>query len=350
MTASTTLERGPTGVGASIINGYTARGSGQPLEIMAYKVGPLGDREVEIKVTHCGICHSDLSMIDNEWHMTRYPIVPGHEIIGTVSAFGRGVRSLAIGQRVGLGWQSGSCGGCEWCASGKEHLCAQEEWTIVGRNGGWADFVRADARFMVPIPNGIASADAAPLMCAGTTVFSPLIHCGVVSTMRAAVVGVGGLGHLAVQFLAKLGCEVTAISSTHSKDEEARQLGASRFIATKNSDELQRAARSFDFILVTVSADMPWRDHLGALRPEGTLCLVGIPESDLKVPPFDIVLPERRVVGGRAGSPGDTARMLHFAAEHGVRPMIESFKMSDLNSALARVREGKVRYRAVLEN
>jgi uncharacterized zinc-type alcohol dehydrogenase-like protein len=161
---------------------------------------------------------------------------------------------------------------------------------------------------------------------------------------------VGGLGHLAVQFLAKVGCEVTAISSTHSKDEEARQLGASRFIATKNSDELQRAARSFDFILVTVSADLPWRDYLGALRPEGTLCLVGIPESDLKVPPFDIILPEKHVVGGRAGSPSDTARMLHFAAQYGVRPMIERFKMSDLNTALARVREGKVRYRAVLEN
>src|ERR1700676_2632990 len=192
----------------STYNAYAAQTAKGPLEPFSFDPGELGPEEVEIKVTHCGICHSDLSMIDNEWHMTRYPIVPGHEIIGTVSAFGRGVRSLAIGQRVGLGWQSGSCGGCEWCASGKEHLCAQEEWTIVGRNGGWADFGRADARCMVPIPNGIASADAAPLMCAGTTVFSPLIHCGVVSTMRAAVVGVGvgGLGHLAVQFLAKLGC------------------------------------------------------------------------------------------------------------------------------------------------
>ena len=186
-------------------------------------------------------------------------------------------------------------------------------------------------------------------MLAGTTVFTPMVQFGVTPRMRTAVIGVGGLGHLAVQFLAKFGCEVTAISSTHSKEEEARSFGATNFIASKSADELKRAANSFDFILSTVTASLNWIDYINALRPRGQLVFVGIPDADLRLPVFPM-LAEKTVRGVRnAGSPSDTAEMLRFAARHGVKPMIESFPMQEVNRATDHVRAGKARYRVVLK-
>jgi uncharacterized zinc-type alcohol dehydrogenase-like protein len=175
-----------------------------------------------------------------------------------------------------------------------------------------------------------------------------MLHYGVTSTMKTAVVGIGGLGHLAVQFLAAFGCEVTAISSTHSKDEEARQMGASDFIATKGTDELKKAAGSFDFILSTVAVDLPWADYLAALRPQGRLCLVGVPDVELKIPPFPL-LAEKSVCGASSGGPLDTAKMLEFAARKEVRPVVEYFPMAEVNKAVDHLRAGKARYRIVLQ-
>src|SRR5262245_44984050 len=195
------------------VNGYAARGVKQNLEPFQYEAKPLGNREVEVRVLHCGICHSDLAMIDNEWGMSNYPVVPGHEVVGTIAAVGEQVEEPKIGTRVGVGWHAGSCGQCEWCSRGKESLCAQERGTIVNHYGGWADTVRVDAKFAVPLPDALDSAVAGPLMCAGATVFTPMVEFGVKPWMRTAVIGIGGLGHLAVQFLAAFGCEVTAVSS-----------------------------------------------------------------------------------------------------------------------------------------
>ena len=330
------------------VKAYAAKKAKAPLEPYEYDPGPLGPREVEVKVISCGICHSDLAMIDDDWGMSAYPLVPGHEVIGTVSAVGSEVHDVPIGLRVGVGWHSGSCGHCEWCVRGRESLCAQERATIVHHHGGWADTVRCDSKFAIPIPDALGSADAGPLMCAGTTVFTPLVQHGVAPWMRTAVLGIGGLGHLAVKFLAAFGCEVTAISSSHDKDDLAKQLGATKFLATKGTDELKKAAGSFDLILSTVSADVPWGDYVNALRPKGKLILVGLPESDLKIPVFPLLL-ERTVCGGSAGSPSDTSLMLDFAARHGITPMTERFPMADLNKAVDHVRSGKVRFRAVLE-
>jgi uncharacterized zinc-type alcohol dehydrogenase-like protein len=238
---------------------------------------------------------------------------------------------------------------CRYCHKGKEHLCVNEpEQTIVGRHGGWADIVRCQASFAVPIPDGLDPAVAGPLMCAGTTVWSPITHYGVRPGMKTAVLGVGGLGHIAVQFLAKFGTDVTAISSTSSKEDEARQLGASDFIATEGTDGLEKAAMRFDFILSTVSADVDWSRYIDALAPEGRLCVVGVPESDLKIPAFPTISYERSVSGGRAGAPSDTAAMLEFCARHGVAPMCEQFDFKDINRAVQHVRDGKARYRVVL--
>jgi uncharacterized zinc-type alcohol dehydrogenase-like protein len=330
------------------IHAYAAKGPKQPLESFEFDPGPLGDHEVEVAVTHCGICHSDVSMIDNEWGMAAFPLIPGHEVVGTVAAMGRGVKHLKAGQRVGVGWLCGSCGGCEWCARGKDHLCTKQQATIVGHHGGYADRLRCDARFALPIPEALSSAEAAPLMCAGATVYSPLVHQGVRPGMKTAVIGIGGLGHLAIQYLAKFGCEVAAISGTSSKEAEARRLGAGDFIATEKPDALAKAAMRFDFILDTVSGDLPWPALLETLRPEGKLVVCGIPASEMKFNIFPMIAFERALVGGRLGSPEDTRDMLAFTALHKVKPMIETFAMKDVNKALAHVRSGKARYRAVL--
>ncbi len=331
------------------ISAYAAKAPKARLEPFSYDPGPLGPREVEIKVTHCGICHSDQAMIDNDWHWTTYPIVPGHEVVGTVAALGSEAKGLRLGQRVGLGWQRGSCGECEFCRRGRETFCAQERDTIVAHHGGFGERVRGDANFAIPLPEGLDSANAAPLLCGGTTVFTPLLHHGVTGAMRTAVVGIGGLGHLAVQFLAKLGCAVTAISTTHDKDAEARGFGASDFIATRGTDELKKAAGRFDFILSTVPANLPWNDYVSALRPEGKLVIVGLPESDLALTAALLIGQEKSVCGGRTGSPAEMATMLNFAARTGVKAQIEKFPMKDINAAMDRVRTGKMRYRVVLE-
>jgi len=230
---------------------------------------------------------------------------------------------------------------------GKESLCAQERGTIINHYGGWAESVRVDAKFAVPLPDALDSALAGPLMCAGATVFTPMAEFGVKPWMRTAVIGVGGLGHLAVQFLAAFGCEVTAIASTHARDDQARKLGATRFIATKGGDEIKKVAGSFDFILSTANADLPWADFVAALRPQGRLVFVGIPGAPVQVPVFGM-LAEKSVSGAMCGSPSDTARMLDFAAKSGVKPVVEHFPMAQVNQALGHVRAGKARYRVVL--
>ncbi len=329
------------------VKAYAARAAKGRLEPFEYEPGPLGPHEVEVRVESCGICHSDVGMIDNDFGFSTYPLVPGHEVIGTIAAVGSQVDAARAGQRVGVGWHCGSCGHCEWCSRGLESFCAKDEWTIVGRHGGWAESVRCQDKFAVPIPDALESSVAGPLMCAGTTVFTPMLHFGVTPWMRTAVVGIGGLGHLAVQFLAAFGCEVTAISTTHDKDDQARALGATRFIATRGTEELKKAASSFDFILSTVSADVPWGDYVNALRPQGRLVNVGLTGADMKIPPFPLLY-ERSVSGSQAGSPSDTAAMLAFAARKGVKPMVEVFPMKDINDAVDRARSGKARFRVVL--
>jgi uncharacterized zinc-type alcohol dehydrogenase-like protein len=313
-----------------------------------YEMGPLDADDVEIQVSHCGICHSDISMIDNEWGLSQYPLVPGHEVIGIITAIGAHVGDARqIGQRVGVGWFAGSCSTCDWCARGKENLCGASRRTIVGRHGGWASAIRCQAEFAAPIPDALPSANAGPLMCAGVTVFTPMVEYSVRPWMRTAVIGIGGLGHLAIQFLAKFGCEVTAISSSYDKEDDARNLGATHFIKTKETDELTKAAGSFDFILSTVAVDLPWGDYIAALRPQGRLVVVGLPELDIRFPIVPLLL-ERSVSGSSAGSPSDMVRMLDFAARAGIVPRVEQFPIEDVDRAVDHVRSGKARFRAVL--
>ncbi len=332
------------------VKSHAATAAKQNLQPFQFDLGELGPDEVDVRVTHCGICHTDVAMVDNDWGMSQYPVVPGHEIAGTVAAVGSNVDRLAIGQRVGVGALCGSCMKCEWCEGGAQHVCPQVKGTVIGEHkGGFASTVRVDNwQFAHPLPEGIASEHAGPLLCAGTTVFTPLIRYDVRPTDRVAIAGIGGLGHLAVQFLAKWGCEVTAISSTHDKEEQARRFGASHFIATKGTEDLAKAAKSFDFILSTISGDQPWDTYLAALRPKGKLCIVGIPDKPISYSPWSLIAGEKSVVGGQPGSIDETAQMLAFTAQHGIKPIIETFPMAEANAALDHTRQGKARYRAVL--
>lgn len=329
---------------------YSASAKGQPLKPFEFDPGPLGDEQVEIKISHCGICHSDLSMLENEWGMTTYPFVPGHEIVGTIVAAGSHVKRVKVGDRVGLGWYTASCLSCPQCLSGDHNLCATAEQTIIGRHGGFADRVRSHWLWATPLPAQIDPVKAGPLFCGGITVFNPIVQCGVQPTQRVGVIGIGGLGHLALQFLSKWGCEVVAFTSSDSKRQEALKLGAHSTVSSKDSAQLQKLAGSLDFILVTANATLDWNAIFNALAPKGRLHVVGAVLEPIPAAAFTLIGGQKSISGSPLGSPAVTARMLDFCARHNIAPIIEKFPMSRVNDAMEHLRSGKARYRIVLEN
>jgi uncharacterized zinc-type alcohol dehydrogenase-like protein len=315
-----------------------------------YDPGELQTNEVEIKISHCGVCHSDIHLIDNDWGFSKFPFIPGHEIVGTVVAIGSGVVDRKIGDRVGVGWQADSCGVCEWCRQGDEHLCAKSQPTCVGRNGGYADRIRVNSRFAIPVPTVLESENVAPLLCAGITVYSPLRNHGVRPSSRVGVIGIGGLGHLGIQFAKAFGAEVTAFSTSKDKEAEARTLGAHHFVNTQDTGALKKVAGSFDFLLSTVSVDQDWQAYVNALRPKGTRWIVGAAPSPMQIQGASLVLPQKAIAGSPVGSPRDLHEMLDVAARHGVKAITERFAMAKANDAVAKVKKNQVRYRAVLAN
>ncbi|MGZ0657598.1 NADPH-dependent aldehyde reductase Ahr [Coraliomargarita sp. W4R72] len=330
------------------IHAYAAQKAGGSLEPFTYEVGELKPNEVEIDVLHCGICHSDLSMIDNEWGLSQYPLVAGHEVIGQVAATGSQVSRLEPGMTVGLGWHSGYCGECACCKTGDQNLCQTAESTIVARHGGFADKVRADAASVVVIPEGLNLSTAGPLLCAGITVFNPLVQFDVKSTDKVAVIGIGGLGHVALQFLNAWGCEVTAFTSSESKRQEALELGAHKTLNSRDSSEIEAAAASFDFIISTVNVKLDWNLYVSTLKPKGRLHFVGATLEPVEVGVFSLIMAQRSISGSPVGSPATIEKMLEFARLHEIEPKVESYKMSEINEAIARVKSGDARYRVVL--
>lgn len=333
-----------------IFNAYAASGPKSALKPFSFEAGDLAPEEVEIKVTHCGVCHSDLSMLDNDWGMTQYPFVPGHEVIGTVAALGREAKGLAVGQRVGLGWWSQSCLCCHECLSGDQHLCSTVQGTIFGRHGGFADRVRAQWTWVRPIPEALDPAKAGPLLCGGVTVFAPLLINQVPPTARVGIIGIGGLGHMALQFARKWGCEVHAFTTSDSKEAEAKELGAHFVHNTRKPEALKKLARSLDFIVSTVNVSQDVSALLDTLRPKGHLHNVGAVLKPLEVPAFSLILGQRSIGGSPAGSPVAIDEMLEFCARHAIAPITETFPMSKVNDALDHLRSGKARYRVVLVN
>jgi uncharacterized zinc-type alcohol dehydrogenase-like protein len=334
----------------SKIKAYAATAPGAALAPFEFDPGPLGDEQVEIAVDYCGICHSDLSMLQNHWGMTQFPLVPGHEISGRVVAVGPDAKKVKVGDRVGVGWFSGSCMSCHDCLSGDHNLCAGHEGVIVGRHGGFADRVRAHWAWAVPIPEGVDPAKAGPLFCGGITVFNPIVQCGVQPTDRVGVVGVGGLGHLAIQFLNKWGCEVFAFTSSEDKKAELLKMGAHHVVNSKDPEQLKPLARSLDFIMVTANVPLDWNAYIDTLSPRGRLHFVGAVLEPLNIGVFPLLVGQRSVSASPLGSPATTAQMLDFCARHAISPITENFPMSKVNDALARLESGKARYRIVLKN
>jgi len=331
-----------------MIKAYAASEPGGKLEAFEYDPGPLGKNDVEIDVENCGICHSDLSMINNEWGFTQFPLVPGHEVIGTIGQVGEDVTHLKVGQRVGLGWHSGYCMTCPSCMSGDHNMCASAEGTIVGRHGGFADKVRAKAASVFILPQNLDVQSAGPLFCGGITVFNPMIQFNVKPTDNVGVIGIGGLGHMALRFLNAWGCEVTAFTSSESKMGEAIELGAHRTINSRDPEQIQAATGHFDFLISTVNVKLDWNTYIGTLKPRGHLHFVGATLEPLDIGVFPMIIGQRSVAGSPVGSPANIARMLEFAARHDIRPVIETFKMDQVNEALAHLASGKARYRIVL--
>ncbi|HTV09765.1 MAG TPA: NAD(P)-dependent alcohol dehydrogenase [Candidatus Aquilonibacter sp.] len=332
----------------SDIQALAAHAAGAQLLPFRYSPGPLGPFDVEVRITHCGVCHSDIHLIDNDWTISRYPLVPGHEIIGTVVALGSAVHGHSLGQRVGIGWQADSCGICEWCRSAEEHLCPKAQPTCVGRHGGFAECVRVNSRFAVPIPASLESLTAAPLLCGGVTVYSPLRNHNARPASRIGVIGIGGLGHLAIQFARAFGSEVTAFSSSKDKEAEALSLGAHAFVNTRETAAVKKLARSLDLILSTVSGDQDLVHIVEALRPKGTLVVLGAGPSPLQISGASLIGGQLTVAGSNIGSPRDIREMLEVAARHNIKAVTERFPMKDANTAVSRVRKNQVRYRAVL--
>jgi alcohol/geraniol dehydrogenase (NADP+) len=331
-----------------MIRAYAAHEPGGKLEPFEYEPGALGDRDAELQVDYCGLCHSDLSMLNNAWGVTRYPFVPGHEVIGTITAVGDHVTHLKVGQRVGLGWTASSCMYCQYCMSGDHNLCLTAESTIVGRHGGFADRVRAHESWLIPLPDTLNPKTAGPLFCGGLTVFNPIVQLNIKPTDRVGVIGIGGLGHLALQFLHAWGCDVTAFSTTSDKEAEARQLGANHFINTRDPQAFDAIANSFDMILSTVEANLNWPDYLKALRPKGKLHFVGVPSQPILAPAFSLIPSQRSLSGSPLGSPATAVKMLDFAARHGIEAITENYPFEQINEAFARLDSGQARYRIVL--
>jgi len=332
------------------INAFAAMEPKAKLEPYTYELGELPPEHVDIKISYCGICHSDLSMIENEWRSSKYPLVPGHEVVGEVVAAGSMVKNIKVGDKVGVGWFAGSCMSCSQCMQGSQHLCQDRETTIKGNNGGFADYIRSHWAWAVPLPDGIDMSKAGPLLCGGITVFNPIIAAGVLPTDKVGVIGIGGLGHLALKFLKHWGCEVVAFSSSENKREQILKMGATKVVNSRSKDELKSVRGQLDFIINTTNVTLDWASYLKALGPKGRFYNVGMVLEPMAIPTGLLIAGERVVSGSPVGSPGLVSKMLEFSVRHNIYPEVEEFPMSKVNDALAHLEAGKARFRIVLKN
>lgn len=333
------------------IKSYAAMQPGQALELYEYDAPALAAEEVEVEVEYCGVCHSDLSMIDNEWGISRYPTIAGHEIIGRVSALGEAAsnKGLSVGQRVGIGWTAKSCQYCEPCINGEQVNCVNGAIPTILNNGGFAEKLRADWQWAIPLPEKLDAATAGPLLCGGITVFKPLLMSNITATSRVGVIGIGGLGHIAIKILHAMGAEVVAFSSTPDKKQSILDMGADEVVNSRDAQALKQQAGRFDLIISTVAVDLDWKPYFDALAPAGKFHTVGAVMKPFQVSAFDLIQGDKAVSGSSTGSPGQLRSLLKLASRADIAPHVEYFPMSKINDALEHVRAGKANYRVVLK-
>ncbi|KAJ3328174.1 hypothetical protein HDU76_010462 [Blyttiomyces sp. JEL0837] len=338
---------------------FSCFGKGEALVPNKYTPRPLGEKDVEITISHCGICGSDIHTLDSGWGPSNYTpgLTVGHEIVGTVSAVGAAVTQHKIGDRVGVGAQVWGCLECNTCSKGHNNFCSRGVFTYNAKyedgadaHGGYASHVRVQEDWAFTLPENLSNEVAAPLLCAGVTVFAPLRRYVTKPGMKVGVAGIGGLGHLALQFANALKAEVVAISHSPNKKEEAATLGATDFVVLENEEDYKRTVGTIDVLIVTSFHAHESLDKIMSLvAPWGQAVMLAIPEAPLQVHAFSLIMGSKGLVGSLIGSTSEVKDMLSFAAEHNVKPWIQVHPMEQVNDAIALVRAGKPRYRVVLE-
>jgi D-arabinose 1-dehydrogenase-like Zn-dependent alcohol dehydrogenase len=330
------------------IRAHAVREKGGRIEPFSYERG-LGARDVLVRITHCSVARGDIQYIDDDWGDARFPLVPGHEIVGVVEEIGSEVAGLRRGDRVGVGYQQEACFECADCRQGTEQLCPGQKVVAVDRYGGWADHIVVDGRFAFRLPEPLDPATSAPLLSSGLTVFAGIQRARLTEPSQVAVLGPGGLGHLAIQFLHKMGHRVSALSRSPGKRELIERLGGA-YVDTTDPGHATRFRGAFDFILSTLNAPFDLDSCVRMLNPRGQLCLVAAPIEQLSLSGGLLNNSRRTIYGNYIGSRADTSRMLQFAAEHGVAAIVEVMPFSRVEEAIERVRRREVPMGLVLEN
>lgn len=334
---------------SDVIRAYAALQPGAELVAYQFDAGQLLEHQVEIKVEYCGLCHSDLSILQDDWGVSSYPVVAGHEVIGRISALGGQVKGLSLGQWVGLGWTAETCEHCAACLQGERVFCGDLTATIVGRAGGFAEKVRANWQWVIPLPEQLDPVSAGPLLCGGVTVFHPLLQHNIQAIQHVGVIGIGGLGHIALKLLKAWGCEITAFSSNVAKTDDLIKMGAHQVLQTQDYDALNTHQGEFDLILSTVNVDLNWNAYLKLLKPHGALHYVGAVLNSAQLDPSILMAKAIQVTGSDTGTPATLRKLLEFAARANIAPQVEVLPMSQINQAIEKLKQGKTRYRIVLK-
>lgn len=331
-----------------IIHAMAVHEAGKSLSPWEYECPELGPNDCLVQVETCGICHSDLHMMDNDWGISNYPLVPGHEVVGKVVRTGEAVRHLRKGDRVGVGWQRSACLTCLDCLEGNENLCAQGQGVISHGHGGFADHLVMDSRFCFRLPREIPTEKAGPLLCGGITVYSALKHAGMGSGLSIGVIGLGGLGHLAVLFASRLGNRVAVFTTSQDKVEYAKELGADEAFDCSADKIPENLDRPLQILINTVPHHLDWNAYLNLLASDGVLTFVGVPGGPAEIDLNNLLFKRRRIMASPIGGRADISSMLELSARHQILPIVEPFPLPEANEALDKLRANRIRYRAVL--
>ena len=339
---------------------YAAPAAGAPLEKVTITRRDVRDTDVQIEIAYAGICHSDIHTVRDEWGAMKYPLAPGHEIIGTVTEVGKGVTTYQVGDVVGVGCMVDSCRRCSACEDGLENYCLEGNIQTYGgmgydgemTQGGYSTHIVVEERFVVRIPEALQGdklAATTPLLCAGITLYSPMKHWNVGPGTKVGIIGMGGLGHVGVKIGAALGAEVTVLSHSLAKKEDGLRFGAANYVATTDPEAMKALRGSLDLIINTVSVNLPLDEYLSLLRYDGTLVELGAPTNPLQVGGFSLIIARKALAGSCIGGMPETQEMLDFCAEHGITAEIEQINADDINAAYDRVVNSDVRYRFVID-
>lgn len=339
--------------------GYAAQNATSPLAPFNFERRDPGPKDVQIEISYCGVCHSDVHTARNEWHNATYPVVPGHEIVGRVMAVGSEVKKFKVGQTVGVGCLVDSCRDCIDCHEGLEQFCANgmiftynspDKHTGKMTYGGYSRHIVVDQHFVLHVSDNLNPAAVAPLLCAGITTYSPLRHWNVKAGQKVGIVGLGGLGHMGVKFSHAFGAHTVLFTTSPGKSEDAKRLGADEVVISRNPDEMKRHLNSFDFILNTVAASHSLDSYIELLKRDGTMCLVGAPEHPHPSPNImNLIFRRRQVAGSLIGGLKETQEMLDFCAANGIVSDIEMIRMDKVNEAYERMLKSDVKYRFVID-